>query len=128
MLPTPLQRRLRPEHVPTLPPKVNHFVGLALEALNALRYRDAETANYLRFYAMQFPRQVRGAMGDAAKRRVRGERRTDPGFRRTAADRLAAPSRRTIDPIDPIDLESASPAGSVPTGATAVSVEIASKR
>ena len=128
VLPTPLQRRLRPEHVPTLPPKVNHFVGLALEALNALRYRDAETANYLRFYAMQFPRQVRGAMGDAAKRRVRGERRTDPGFRRTAADRLAAPSRRTIDPIDPIDLESASPAGSVPTGATAVSVEIASKR
>lgn len=49
-LPGPIRRRLRVHHLPSMPPIPTHLVGLALEAANALRHRDAETINYLRFY------------------------------------------------------------------------------
>ncbi|MFM7067946.1 MAG: B12-binding domain-containing radical SAM protein [Actinomycetes bacterium] len=74
VLPRFLQRRLRVERLPALPPTLNHAVGLGFEAANALRYRDRETLNYVRYYLHHLPRLVRLAVRD----RLRAVRHRQP--------------------------------------------------
>lgn len=71
VVPKPVARRLRVRHIPSMPPIVGHAVGMSVEVVNAAINRDAETANYLRFYAHQLRRQLPGALRDRLRRRDR---------------------------------------------------------
>jgi radical SAM superfamily enzyme YgiQ (UPF0313 family) len=76
VVPRWVQRRLRLHHIPSLPPTVNHLLGLSLEATNALINRDDETLNYLRFYRHHLPRLAWRSLRDAVRpgRRRAGRR------------------------------------------------------
>jgi hypothetical protein len=61
-----------------------HLTGLGIEAVNAVKYRDKETANYLRFYLRQLRRVGPPLLSGRA-----GRQRRRTGF--TARTRVTAP-------------------------------------
>lgn len=95
VVPHAVGRRLRVHHIPPMPTPVSHGLGVGIEVVNALRNRDAETANYLRFYLLHLPRQLVGVIADRLGRLVgRGPTRTDPDAVRAL---LAAPTTAAPD-------------------------------
>lgn len=66
LLPLRAQRRLRVRHIPEMSATTATLLGTALEVANSVRYRDAESFNYVKHYARQIriltPQVIRESM------------------------------------------------------------------
>lgn len=118
VLPRRVVPRLRLRHMPVLPDRLNRVVGASLEATNALRHRDAETANYLRFHLHQLRRTLPQSVVESLRRRRR--RSSEP---RLLISELAEQARSTA-PASTSDVAASCGSPTDPGEPVAVRIEI----
>jgi radical SAM superfamily enzyme YgiQ (UPF0313 family) len=127
LLPRWAQRRVGVRHAPPLPPRLSESVGVVLEVINAVIYRDDESFCYARQYGKTFRWQIPELLRRLARRRVRGGSAGPVGSRPVPGDGQVASGSEVALPPEPSAAgagpHAARPAGPVsPVGSsTAVS-------